>query len=361
MLVVMNEQATAEEIQAVCAQIELLGLRAHLFPGDRHTAVGVTGNHGSEGRASLESLPGVAQVIRLSKAYKLASREAREEDTILRFAPSGDHPEAVIGGNTLAIAAGPGAIESRDQAFDLAMEVAAAGAQFFHGSVFKPHTSPGASQGMGVEALRTLAAIRARLGLRIITEAIDNESLNLAAEWVDILQIGASNMQNFSLLKRVGRLRKPVLLVRGPGATLEEFLMAAEYVMSEGNYQVILCEAGVRIVSGHARNVLDLSIIPMVRQLSHLPILVDLSHSTGSRESVLPMARAAIAAGADGILVEVHPQPQEALANGPQSIDPGQFARMIDQLAQIAPVVGRSLPRGDSLTFDSALQSHHEP
>ncbi|MFZ1084324.1 MAG: 3-deoxy-7-phosphoheptulonate synthase [Terracidiphilus sp.] len=360
MLVVMREQATAEEIESVCAQIAQLGFRAHLFMGTQRTAIGVTGNHGSEGRSSLEELPGVAEVIRLSKTYKLASREAHEEGTVLRFSRSGNYPEAIIGGGVLTVAAGPGAIESREQAFDLAKKVAASGAQFFHGTVFKPHASPGSSPLLGIEALHTLAAIRVHFGLRIITEAFDNESLNLAAEWVDVVQIGSSNMQNFSLLKRVGRLRKPVLLVRGPGATLEEFLLAAEYVMVEGNYEVILCEAGVRIVSGHARNVLDLSIIPMVRQLSHLPILVDLSHSTGSRESVLPMARAAIAAGADGILAEVHPEPKEAHADGPQSIYPEQFARMMDELAQIAPMVGRSLPRRDDLATDSALQSHHE-
>jgi len=218
--------------------------------------------------------------------------------------------------------------------------------QFFRGGAFKPRTSPYAFQGLGLEALRIMAEIRERYGLRIVTEAIDNESLALVAEWADVIQIGARNMQNFSLLKRAGRLRKPVLLKRGLSATLEEFLMAAEYVMSEGNYEVILCERGVRTFTDHSRNTLDLSIIPAVHHLSHLPILVDPSHATGKRESVLPMARAAVASGADGILVEVHHQPDKALSDGPQSIYPSQFATMMDEIQQIAPVVSRNLPRG---------------
>jgi 3-deoxy-7-phosphoheptulonate synthase len=293
-------------------------------------------------RGNLEALSGVAEVIRVSKAYKLASREVKEEDTVIRFAGT----NAAIGGGSLAIIAGPCSIESREQAFAIAEQVAAAGAQFFRGGAFKPRTSPYAFQGLGVEALVIMAEIRSRFGLRIVTEALDNESLDLAAKWADVVQIGARNMQNFSLLKRAGRLRKPVLLKRGLSATLEEFLMSAEYVMSEGNYEVILCERGVRTFADHARNTLDLSIIPAVRRLSHLPILVDPSHATGKRDSILPMARAAVASGADGILVEVHNHPEKALSDGPQSIYPDQFARMMDELEQIAPVVGRKLPRG---------------
>jgi 3-deoxy-7-phosphoheptulonate synthase len=246
----------------------------------------------------------------------------------------------------LAIVAGPCSIESRDQAFAIAGQVAAAGAQFFRGGAFKPRTSPYVFQGLGLEALRIMAEIRDRFGLRIVTEALDNESLDLVAEWADVVQIGARNMQNFSLLKRAGRLHKPVLLKRGLAATLEEFLMAAEYLMSEGNYEVILCERGVRTFTDHTRNTLDLSIIPAVRRLSHLPILVDPSHATGKRDSVLPMARAAVASGADGLLVEVHHQPDKALSDGPQSIYPAQFATMMDEIERIAPVVGRMLPRG---------------
>jgi 3-deoxy-7-phosphoheptulonate synthase len=334
-----------------------LGFRAHPLPGAQRTAIGITGNQGEVERGNLEALSGVAEVIRVSKAYKLASREVKDEDTVIRFAGT----DAAIGGGSLAIIAGPCSIESREQAFAIAEQVAAAGAQFFRGGAFKPRTSPYAFQGLGVEALVIMAEIRSRFGLRIVTEAIDNQSLDQVAEWADVVQIGARNMQNFSLLKRAGRLRKPVLLKRGLAATLEEFLMSAEYVMSEGNYEVILCERGVRTFTDHARNTLDLSIIPAVRRLSHLPILVDPSHATGKRDSILPMARAAVASGADGILVEVHNHPEKALSDGPQSLYPEQFARMMDELEQIAPVVGRKLPRGIGFATESALQSIHEP
>ncbi len=346
MLVVMKAQATPEEIQAVCEYIEQLGFRAHPLPGAQRTAIGITGNKGEVERGNLEELSGVAEVIRVSKAYKLASRDVKEEDTVIRFPGIGNRPDATIGDRNLAIVAGPCSIENQAQAFAIAEQAAAAGAQFFRGGAYKPRTSPYAFQGLGLEALRIMADIRARFGLRIVTEAIDNESLDLVAEWADVVQIGARNMQNFSLLKRAGKLRKPVLLKRGLSATLEEFLMSAEYIMSEGNYEVILCERGVRTFADHTRNTLDLSIIPAVQRLSHLPILVDPSHATGRRDSVLPMARAAIASGADGILVEVHNHPEKALSDGPQSIYPEQFATMMDELEQIAPVVGRHLPRG---------------
>jgi 3-deoxy-7-phosphoheptulonate synthase len=341
MLVVMKAQATPEEIQAVCEHIEQLGFRAHPLPGAQRTAIGITGNKGEVDRGNLEALSGVAEVIRVSKAYKLASRDVKEEDTVIPF-PGTD---AAIGGANLAIVAGPCSIESREQAFAIAEQVAAAGAQFFRGGAYKPRTSPYAFQGLGIEALQIMAEIRDRFGLRIVTEALDNESLELVGEYADVIQIGARNMQNFSLLKKAGKLRKPVLIKRGLSATLEEFLMAAEYVMSEGNYQVILCERGVRTFADHTRNTLDLSIVPAVQRASHLPILVDPSHGTGKRDSVLPMARAAIAAGAHGVMVEVHHQPEKALSDGPQSIYPHQFARMMDELERIAPVLGRKLPR----------------
>jgi 3-deoxy-7-phosphoheptulonate synthase len=342
MLVVMKAQATPEQIQAVCEHIVQLGFRAHPLPGAQRTAIGITGNKGEVDRGNLEELSGVAEVIRVSKPYKLASRDVKEEDTVIRFAGT----DATIGGRNLAMVAGPCSIESREQAFAIAEQVTAAGAQFFRGGAFKPRTSPYVFQGLGLEALQIMAEIRERFGLRIVTEALDSESLALVAEWADVIQIGARNMQNFSLLKKAGKLRKPVLIKRGLSATLDEFLMAAEYVMSEGNYQVILCERGVRTFTDHTRNTLDLSIIPAVQRLSHLPILVDPSHGTGRRDSVLPMARAAVASGADGILVEVHNQPEKALSDGPQSIYPEQFVRMMDEIEQIAPVVGRSLPRG---------------
>ena len=342
MLVVMKAQATPEQIQAVCDHIVQLGFRPHPLPGAQRTAIGITGNQGEVDRGNLESLPGVAEVIRVSKAYKLASRDVKEENTVIRFAGT----NASIGGNDVAVVAGPCSIESRDQAFAIAESVAAAGAQFFRGGAYKPRTSPYAFQGLGLEALQIMAGIRDKFGLRIISEALDHESLALVAEWTDVIQIGARNMQNFSLLKMVGKLRKPVLIKRGLSATLEEFLMAAEYVMSEGNYQVILCERGVRTFSDHARNTLDLSIVPALKHVSHLPLLIDPSHGTGCRDSVLPMARAAVACGADGVMVEVHNHPETALSDGPQSIYPAQFAAMMDELHQIAPIVGRNLPRG---------------
>ncbi|MDR3752968.1 MAG: 3-deoxy-7-phosphoheptulonate synthase [Terracidiphilus sp.] len=341
MLVVMKAQATAEEIQAVCDHIVQLGFRPHPLPGAQRTAIGITGNQGEVNRGNLESLSGVAEVIRVSKAYKLASRDVREEDTVIRFSNG-----ASIGGRDLAVIAGPCSIESREQAFAIAEQVAAAGAQFFRGGAYKPRTSPYAFQGLGLEGLKILSEVREKFGMRIVTEALDTETLDLVAEWADVIQIGARNMQNFSLLRKAGRLRKPVLIKRGMSATLEEFLMAAEYVMSEGNYEVILCERGVRTFSDHARNTLDLSIVPALKHVSHLPILVDPSHGTGRRDSVLPMARAGIAAGADGLIVEVHNHPEVAVSDGPQSLYPAQFATMMNEIEQIAPIVGRNLARG---------------
>jgi 3-deoxy-7-phosphoheptulonate synthase len=346
MLVVMKSHATPEEIQAVCDHIVQLGFRAHPLPGAQRTAIGITGNQGEVDRGNLESLSGVAEVIRVSKAYKLASRDVKEEDTVVRVAGATASGSAAIGGRDLAVIAGPCSIESREQAFAIASQVAAAGAQFFRGGAYKPRTSPYAFQGLGLDALKIMSEIREKFGLRIVTEALDTESLDLVAEWADVIQIGARNMQNFSLLKKAGKLRKPVLVKRGLSATMEEFLMAAEYVMSEGNYEVMLCERGVRTFADHARNTLDLSIVPALRHVSHLPILVDPSHGTGRRDSVLPMARAAIAAGADGVLVEVHDHPEKALSDGPQSLYPAQFTTMMQELELLAPIVGRSLPRG---------------
>ena len=342
MLVVMKAQATPEEIQAVCDHIEQMGFRAHPLPGAQRTAIGITGNPGEIDRGNFEDLSGVADVIRVTKPYKLASRDVKEDDTVVRFPGT----SASVGGRDLAMIAGPCSIESPEQAFAIAEQVAANGAQFFRGGAYKPRTSPYAFQGLGIEALKIMAEIRQRFGLRIVTEAIDNQTLDLVGEWADVIQIGARNMQNFSLLKHAGRLRKPVLLKRGLSATLDEFLMAAEYIMSEGNYEVILCERGVRTFADHSRNTLDLSIVPAVQRLSHLPILVDPSHGTGKRDSVLPMARAAVASGADGILVEVHHQPDKALSDGAQSIYPTQFAQMMAEIEQIAPIVHRNLPRG---------------
>jgi 3-deoxy-7-phosphoheptulonate synthase len=342
MLVVMKTQATSEEIQAVCEYIESRGFRPHPLPGAQRTAIGITGNQGEVNSGSLEELSGVAEVIRVSKPYKLVSRETKEEDTIVRF-PGTD---ATIGGRDLAIIAGPCSIETREQAFIVAEKVAKAGAQFYRGGAYKPRTSPYAFQGLGEEGLQIMAEVRERFGLRIVTEAIDPESLELVEQYADMIQIGARNMQNFSLLRKVGKTRKPVLLKRGLCATLEEFLMSAEYIMSEGNYNVVLCERGVRTFADHTRNTLDLSIIPAVHRLTHLPILVDPSHGTGKRNKVVPMARGAVAVGADGVIVEVHHDPDRALSDGPQSLYPEQFDVMMDEIEQIAPILHRNLPRG---------------
>ena len=339
MLVVMKAQATEEQVRTVCERIESLGYRAHPIPGAQRTAIGITGNKGAMEAGALEEMPGVQEVIVVSKPYKLVSRDVKEENTVVSF-PGTD---ATVGGTSLGIVAGPCSIESPEQAFTIAERVARAGARFFRGGAYKPRTSPYAFQGLGEDALKIMAEIRQRFGLRIVTEAIDNESLDLVAEYADVVQIGARNMQNFSLLKKAGRMRKPVLLKRGLSATLEEFLMAAEYILSEGNYQVILCERGVRTFADHTRNTLDLSIVPAVQKLSHLPILVDPSHGTGKRDKVLPLSRAAIAVGADGLMVEVHHDPDRALSDGMQSIFPDQFDELMAEVRQIAPIVNRSV------------------
>jgi len=344
MLVVMQAHATEEQVRAVCQKIELMGYRPHAMPGATRTAIGVTGNQGEVEQGTLGEMPGVQEVIRVSKPYKLVSRDVKEENTVLRFAGT----NATIGGKNLAVIAGPCAIENREQAFAVAERVARAGAQFFRGGAYKPRTSPYTFQGLGEAGLRIMAEIRERFGMKIITEAIDHESLALVAEYADIIQIGARNMQNFALLKLAGRTKKPVMVKRGLSATLEEFLMAAEYVMSEGNYQVILCERGVRTFADHTRNTLDLSIIPAVQRLSHLPIVVDPSHGTGKRNKVTPMSRAAVAVGADGLIVEVHNQPDLALSDGMQSLYPEQFEELMVQVRQIAAVVGREVvPTGN--------------
>jgi 3-deoxy-7-phosphoheptulonate synthase len=340
MLVVMQAHATEEQVRAVCQKVESLGYRAHSIPGAQRTAIGITGNQGEVEQGTLEEMPGVQEVIRVSKPYKLVSRDLKQENSVISFPGT----NATFGGQGLGIIAGPCAIESREQAFAVAERVSQAGAQFFRGGAYKPRTSPYSFQGLGEEALRIMAEIRDRFGMKIVTEAIDNQSLELVEEYADIIQIGARNMQNFSLLKRAGRARKPVMVKRGMSATLEEFLMAAEYVMSEGNYNVILCERGVRTFADHTRNTLDLSIVPAVQRLSHLPIVVDPSHGTGKRNKVTPLSRASVAVGADGLIVEVHTQPDKALSDGIQSLYPEQFEELMGQVRQIASVLGRTIP-----------------
>src|ERR1700682_1441168 len=340
MLVVMQAHATDEQVRAVCEKIEKLGYRPHAMPGAQRTAIGITGNKGEVEQGTLEEMPGVEEAIKVSKPDKLASRDLKQENTVIRFPGT----EATIGGPGLAIVAGPCAIESREQAFAVAERVHRAGAQFFRGGAYKPRTSPYSFQGLGEEGLQIMSEIREQYGMKIITEAIDNESLDLVEEYADMIQIGARNMQNFSLLKRAGRSRKPVLLKRGMSATLEEFLMAAEYVLSEGNYNVALCERGVRTFADHTRNTLDLSVVPAVQRLSHLPIFVDPSHGTGKRNKVTPLSRAAVAVSADGLMVEVHHKPDEALSDGPQSLYPDQFEELMAQGRRIAPGVERTVP-----------------
>ena len=339
MLVVMQAHATEEQVRAVCQKIESLGYRAHSIPGAERTAIGITGNRGEVEPGTLDEMPGVQEVIKVTKPYKLVSRDMKEENTVISF-PGTD---ATFGGRNLAVVAGPCAIETREQSFAVAERVHRAGAQFFRGGAYKPRTSPYSFQGLGEEGLKIMAEIRDQFGMKIVTEAIDNESLELVEEYADVIQIGARNMQNFSLLKRAGRATKPVLLKRGMSATLEEFLMAAEYVMSEGNYNVVLCERGVRTFADHTRNTLDLSLIPAVQRLSHLPIMVDPSHGTGKRNKVTPLSRAAVAVGADGLLIEVHCDPDKALSDGMQSLYPEQFEELMSQVRQIAPVVGRTV------------------
>ncbi|HEX9760303.1 MAG TPA: 3-deoxy-7-phosphoheptulonate synthase [Candidatus Acidoferrales bacterium] len=341
MLVVMQAHATEEQIREVCERIESLGLKAHPIPGTIRTAIGITGNQGAVDLGTLESLPGVVECIPVSKPYKLVSRDVKEEDTIVRVpTPLG---EVTFGGSTLGLVAGPCAVESLDQVCAVAERIKAAGGRLFRGGAYKPRTSPYSFQGLGEPGLKILVEMRQRFGLGIVTEAIDNESLALVEQYADVIQIGARNMQNFSLLKRAGRSRKPVLLKRGMSATLDEFLMAAEYVMAEGNYNVILCERGVRTFSDFTRNTLDLAVVPAVKKRSHLPIVVDPSHGTGRRHKVLPLSRAAVAVGADGLLVEVHHQPDRALSDGMQSILPEELEQLIREVRQIAAVLNRSL------------------
>ena len=341
MLVVMGAAATEQQVRAVCERIEALGLKAHPIPGSLRTAIGITGNKDSLDLGVLESLPGVVECIPVSKPYKLVSRDVKAEDTVVTIAtPGGD---VLVGGGNIAMVAGPCAVETEEQCFAIAERIAPTGVKLFRGGAYKPRTSPYSFQGHGEDGLKILANVRKKFGFGIITEAVDNESLDLVEEYADVIQIGARSMQNFSLLKRAGKAKKPVLLKRGMSATLDEFLMAAEYLLSEGNYRVMLCERGVRTFSDFSRNTLDLAVVPAVQRRSHLPILVDPSHGTGKRSKVLPLSRAAVAVGADGLLVEVHHDPDHALSDGAQSLYPGQFAELMNQLRIIAPAVGRTV------------------
>ncbi len=326
MLIVMKQDATQEDVERVNEVIEKLGFRPHPMPGAARTAIGITGNQGAVDRTHFENLPGVADAIRVTKPYKLISKTLRPEKSVIKVG------NATIGGDELAMIAGPCAVESFDQVFEAAEIVASSGAKFFRGGAFKPRTSPYAFQGKGEEGLKILAQVREQFDLNIVTEAMDEHGVDLVEKYGDCIQIGTRNMQNFSLLKYVGQTRKPVLLKRGMSATLDEFLLAAEYIMAEGNYDVILCERGIRTFNRYARNTLDLSIVPAVHKISHLPVIVDPSHATGHNYMVAPMAKAGVAVGADGLIIEVHPCPEEALCDGAQAMLPEQYFELNEQV-----------------------------
>ena len=338
MLVVMQHGATPAQVEGVVRIIEEMGYQARPMPGTQRTAVGLVGNDGRVDSSRIEAMAGVAQVIHVTQPYKQVSREWREENTLVTIAPG-----VTFGGPQIPLIAGPCSVESEQQIITAARAVRAAGATALRGGAFKPRTSPYSFQGLGKKGLELLALAKRETGLPIVTEAMDEEGAHLVAQYADCIQIGARNMQNYSLLKAVGKIGKPVLLKRGLAATINDLLMSAEYILSEGNEQVILCERGVRSFDPAARNMFDLTAVPIVHKLSHLPIIADPSHGTGLREKVTPMARAAVAAGADGIIVEVHPTPERALSDGGQSLYPEQFARLVTELRAIAGAIGRAI------------------
>jgi 3-deoxy-7-phosphoheptulonate synthase len=337
MLVVMHSHATPGQIDKVVDAIRHMNLTPHPMPGATRTAIGITGNVGAVDPRTLEVLPGVMELIRVTKPYKLASREMHEDDTYVRL------PQTVIGPGTFTLIAGPCSVENEEMILRTAEYLRERGVHLLRAGAFKPRTSPYAFQGLGLDGLEILARVRRGTGIGIVTELMDTENADAVEEVADLIQIGTRNMQNFSLLRRVSRAGKPVLLKRGMSATLEEWLMAAEYVMSGGNYNVVLCERGVRTFSDHSRNTLDLSVIPPVKKLSHLPILVDPSHGTGKRDYVPPMALASLAAGADGLLIEVHPEPDQALSDGAQSLDFAAFDRLLTSLRCLAQPLERGI------------------
>jgi 3-deoxy-7-phosphoheptulonate synthase len=338
MLVVMKMEATTTEVEAVVRTAEAKGLKAHPIPGAQRTAIGITGNLGVVEPTALESLPGVLEVLQVSHPYKLVSREFKPEDTIV------DVGGVKIGGRDLVMIAGPCSVESYEQTLAIARRVKAAGAHVLRGGAFKPRSSPYSFQGLGVEALKILARVRQEVGLPVVSEALDIDVLDDVAEYSDMVQIGARNMQNYTLLKRAGRCGRPVLLKRGMYATLTELLLAAEYILDQGNGEVVLCERGIRTFTDHSRNTLDVSLIPEIERISHLPIVADPSHAAGKRGQILALSQAAVAAGADGLMIEVHNAPERALSDGPQALLPDQFDELIERVRLLAEVVGRSVP-----------------
>src|SRR5437588_5641709 len=333
MLIVMKADATERDIAEVERVINEMGLRPHSVPGPSRTAICVTGNQGPVDVTPFENMPGVAEAIRVTKPWKLISLDLKPNKSVVQVG------DAAIGGDEMAIIAGPCAVESREQAFEIAEAVRRSGARFFRGGAFKPRTSPYAFQGLGEDGLKILADIREAFGLKIVTEALDERGVDLVERYGDVIQIGARNMQNFSLLRRAGRSRLPVLLKRGLSAMLDEWLLAAEYVMSEGNYNVVLCERGVRTFAQHTRNTLDLAAIPAVRRISHLPVVIDPSHGTGHNYMVMPLARAGVAAGADGLIIEIHNHPERALSDGAQALTLEQYEHLVSEVRAIHDVI----------------------
>jgi 3-deoxy-7-phosphoheptulonate synthase len=336
MLVVMTHDASEADIGRVVSTIREMGYDARPIPGKQRTAVGLIGNDGRVDSSRLEALPSVMQVIHVTQPYKQVSREWRPEPTVVELANG-----TRIGGDEVVLMAGPCSVESQEQILEIAHRLRAAGATVLRGGAFKPRTSPYAWQGLGVRGLELLAEARAQTGMAVVTEALEPETVPAVAEYADIIQIGARNMQNYPLLRRAGKTGKPILLKRGLSATIKELLLSAEYVLAEGNGQVILCERGIRSFDDQTRNLLDLTAIPVVKSLSHLPIIADPSHGTGIRSKVMPMARAAVAAGADGLMIEVHPSPDRALSDGAQSLWPEQFEELVGQVDLIAEAIGR--------------------
>jgi 3-deoxy-7-phosphoheptulonate synthase len=333
MLIVMKADATEADIKNVVDNINDLGLRPHALPGAQRTAIGITGNQGPVDSSRFENLPGVAEVIRVSKPYKLITLDLKPEKSIIKIG------DATIGGEELAIIAGPCAVESREQTLAIAEAVSRSGARFLRGGAFKPRTSPYAFQGLGEDGLKILVEARQAYGLKIVTDALDESGVDMIERYGDVIQIGARNMQNFSLLRRAGKSHLPILLKRGLAATLDEWLLAAEYIMSEGNYNVILCERGIRTFADHTRNTLDLSAVPAVRRISHLPVIIDPSHGTGKNFMVTPLARAGVAVGADGLIIEVHNQPERALCDGAQALTIEQYQDLVTHVLAIHEVV----------------------
>ncbi len=337
MLIVMKPNAAQAELDAVVDRIRSLGLTPHVIPGAQRVAIGITGNKGGLDPGIFEILPGVGEAVRVSQPFKLVSREVKAEDTVI------DVGGVLLGGRAIAVMAGPCSVESKEQLLEAAHAVKAAGATFLRGGAYKPRTSPYEFQGLAEEGLKLLALAREQTGLRVVTEAMDTETLPLVAEYADVVQIGARNMQNFSLLRRLGTVDKPVLLKRGPSATIKEWLMAAEYVFSHGNQRVALCERGIRTFETMTRNTLDLNAVPVLKALTHLPVVVDPSHGIGLRAHVAAMARAGVAAGADGLIVEVHPHPEQALSDGHQSLTVPEFDSLMRQVRIVASALERPI------------------